>query len=852
MGEVYQATDTRLGRSVAIKLLPEAFTHDVERSARLEREARALAALNHPAIAAIHGIEESGGRKFLVMELVPGETLADRLLRGLIPVDESLRIAKEIAGALAAAHEKGIIHRDLKPANIKLTDDGSVKVLDFGLARMEGTPQTAVSDQSPTFAMTLSQAGVIYGTAAYMSPEQARGRSVDWRSDIWSFGAVLYEMVTAVRPFRGEDIGEMLASVVKESPDLSGVPPKVRRLVDTCLQKDPRRRLQAIGDYHLLLTEAVAPRASRMWPAVTGAIALALAILAWEHFTETPSSVQTLRYQLTRSGDSEFAQFQLSPDGRNLAFVAGRSGAANRLNVRALDSLEDREFPDTDGATYPFWAPDGKHIAFFSQGKLRQVAAGGGPITAIADAPDARGGAWGPNGTIVFAPSVTGTLYRVTVSNDGVSASPATPMDLPRDGAGARDSLRFPAFLPDSERFFYTIEADKREGEGIYVGSLNTGTPPVRILPDFSTTRFVRAAGSGRGGYILFRRATTLMAQPFDPASLKTTGEPFALAAAVPDSGNTSNTAFTVAANGTLIFRSDAGAQQEREIVWIDRNGKPGKVLFKQAGLTDFALSPDGKQLMYSLANQRVQGDLWLQDLARAASQRFTFGPFSAFRPVWSPDSAAIVFTAYPEDALYRRATLTSAKEEAVNVSGTNTYTSSWSLDGKLLVYSQSGTTTKSDLWLLPLDGQKKPIPFRRTPFSEVDGQISPDGGWIAYSSDASGQVEVYLEALTPGGVQSQISTGGGAAPRWRSNGKEIYFISGIKLMAVDVTQGPKISVGTPRELFHDAGLGRIDGTVAYQPNADGTQFLVARPVGGAPVTRPLTVVTNWQSAYEK
>ena len=660
-------------------------------------------------------------------------------------MDEALGIAKQIAEALAAAHEKGIIHRDLKPANIKLTDDGSVKVLDFGLARMDGKPNTgAVSEESPTFSTALSQPGVIYGTAAYMSPEQARGRSVDARSDVWSFGVVLYEMVTALRPFRGADIGDMLASVLKDPPDLSAVPQKVRRLLEACLQKDPRRRLQAIGDYHLLLTEAVAPRVSRVWAVVACTIALAMAVLGWKHFTEAPSPVQNLRYQLTPVGDLEFAHFQLSTDGRNLAFVAARSGAANRLYVRAMDSLDDREFPDTDGATYPFWSPDGKHIAFFSQGKLKQVAAAGGPITSIADAPDARGGAWGPNGTIVFAPAVVGTLFRVSVSNDGVSKSSAAPMNLPREGAGARDSLRFPAFLPDSDRFFYTIEADKREGEGIYVGSLN-GTPPVRILPDFSTTRFVRAAGSGTNGFILFRRGTTLMAQPFDAAALKTTGEAFPLAAHVPDSGNTSNTAFTVSANGTLIFRSDTAAQQEREILWVDRSGKPGKVLIKQTGITDFALSPDGKQLAYSLASQRVQGDLWLQELARGTSQRFTFGPFSALSPVWSPDNASIAFTAYPEDALYRKATQTSVKEKSLGVSGTNTFGSNWSADGKFLAYSQSGSDTKGDLWLLPLDGESKPIPFRRTAFSESGGQISPDAGWMAYMSDASGQTEVYI-----------------------------------------------------------------------------------------------------------
>jgi eukaryotic-like serine/threonine-protein kinase len=851
MGEVYLATDTRLGRDVAIKLLPEAFTHDIERASRFEREARVLASLNHPNIATIHGIEHADGRTFLVMELVPGETLAERIKRGPIPLDEALGIAGKIAEALQAAHEKGIVHRDLKPANVKVGDDGGVKVLDFGLAKI-GNASTSVREDSPTLS-ALTLPGVIFGTAAYMSPEQARGKSTDSRADVWAFGVVLYEMVTGRRPFSGEDLSEALASVVKEAPDLSGVPRKVHRLLDACLQKSPKRRLQAIGDWDLLLDGPAPPqRTSRAWPAIACVLAVATAALAWMHFRAAPPQLQSLRYQLTRPGNSEFTQFQLSPDGRYLAFAAP-SGGSLRLYVRAMDSLEDREFPGTDGTTYPFWSPDSAHIAFFSQGKLKQVAVGGGPATIIADAPDARGGAWGPDGTIVFAPAVIGTLFRVSVSKDGSGGGAATAMSLPRAGAGARDSLRFPAFIPDSDRFFYTIEAETHGGEGIYVGSLK-GDPPVRILPDFSATRFVRAAGSDTKGFILFRRGTTLMAQPFDAASLMTTGEAFPLADQVPDSANTASTAFSVSNNGTLVYMSDAAS--DRELVWLDRTGKRGKTILKQKGITNFALSPNRTQLIYSLGTQRIQGDLWLYDVSGGTSQRFTFGPFSAFAPLWSPDGTEVVFTVFPEDRLYKKSISGSTKEESLPVVGTNTVATSWSADGKFIVFSQTSATSKNDIGLLPLTGERIPKALQHTSFSEMGAAISQDGRFIAYTSDSSLQQEVYVASVESTGSPRHVSIGGGDSPRWRTDGKELYFISDFRLMAIDVKQGPEPTFGPPHELFREPAFvsGGLDGLpyrIPYQPSADGSQFLVLLPVGGSSV-RPVTVVTNWQSAYGK
>jgi len=835
MGEVYRAHDPRLRRDVAIKTSSQRFDE------RFEREARAIAALNHPNICGIYDV----GPDYLVMELVDGPTLKERIDEGALPLHEALRVAEQIAAALAAAHERLIVHRDLKPGNIKIKEDGTVKVLDFGLAKLGTTPGAAESEDSPTFSMTFTQAGAILGTAAYMSPEQARGKAVDTRTDIWAFGVVLHEMLTARRLFKGEDLTETLASVVKETPNLNDVPRKVRRLLEACLQKDPKKRLQAIGDYRLLLVEEERQRVQWLWPALTAAAALGVAALAWTHFREVPPLLPNLRYELKRAGDSRFTQFQLSPDGRYLAFVA-QSGDVDRLFVRALDSLGEREFPGTDGITYPFWSPDSAHIGFFSQGKLRQVAIGGGPATAIADAPDARGGAWARDGSIVFAPSVTGTLFRVSASGGA-----ATGLKLPRPSSAERDSLRYPVFLPDSKHFLYTIEAATREGEGIYVGSLAGGSP-VRILPDLSMTQFVPSAGSDAKGFLLFCRQNTLMAQAFDTARLKTTGEAFPVEDEVPNSGNNGFYDFTATANGILIYAAGGNSNQECEIVWLDRAGKRGKTVLKQKGIKDFALSPDSTKLLYSLATQLVTGDLWLRDVARGVSQRFTFGPFSAYSPVWSPDSTTAAFTAFPEDRMYTKR-VDAAKEEAWKVMGTDTYVSSWSAEAKLLVFSQRGATTKDDLWLLPLGDERKPRIFKQTPYNERSGQISPDGRWIVYSSDPSGRLEIYIESVAPGSAQRQISVDGGVSPHWRADGRELYFVAGQTMMAVDVKPGPDLTFGAPRELFREpALLPEFRGGITYQSSADGSQFLALLRVSGASAAPPLSVVTNWQAGLHK
>lgn len=839
MGEVYRARDPRLRRDVAIKTSKLGFGE------RFEREAHAIAALNHSNICHIYDV----GPDYLVMELVGGQTLRHRLAQGPLALDEAMRIADQIAEALAAAHEKFIVHRDLKPDNIKLEDNGTVKVLDFGLARF-GAPagETRDLDESPTLTMSLTAPGVILGTAAYMSPEQARGRAVDTRSDIWSFGVVLYEMLTGRKPFKGDDLADTLAAIVKDAPDLSAVPPRVRRLIGACLEKDPRQRLQAIGDRHLLLATPEPARVTRFWPSVAGALAMVaatFAAFAWMQWRQTPDAVQVLRYQMARGGDSRFVQFQLSPDGRQLAFTV-RAGASTRLFVRRLDSLDEHEIPGTEDSSYPFWSPDSAHIGFFSQGKLKRVALIGGPATTLADAPDSRGGTWGANDSILFTASASGTISLISAAG-----GPATPLVLRRESEGPRDSLRFPRFLPGSDRFLYTIESDTRERAGVYVGSLS-GDPPVRILPDLAMTQFVPDSGSSTIGHVIFRRDRTLMAEPFDMSTMKATGDAFPLATEVLNSGNTGFGDFSASLTGTLMYTTGVSTSQDREIVWLGDSGTRSDLMLTANSISNFALSPDGGRLMYSSGTQLTTGDLWLFDIARKASQRLTHGPFSAYSLVWSPREDAAVFSAYPEDRLYRRS-LPSQADEPLSVAGTNTYATSWSADGRFLLYSQTSATTRDDLWILPIGTRNgKATIFKQTPFNEAAGQFSPDGQWIAYHSDASRRTEVYIASSTPGGEERQVSVDGGTNPRWRSDGRVLFYLSSNKtMMAVDVSAGPPLSLGAPRELFRETKMIAGSRETSFEPSADGRRFLALLSTRDEAAS-PITVVTGWQSAYRR
>ena len=868
MGEVYRAHDTKLARDVAIKVLPTNFVNDPERLSRFQREARMLAALNHPNIATIYGLEQSAGETCLVMELVSGETLAERVKAGPLPIEEALKIAVQIAEALEAAHEKQIIHRDLKPANVKVTPEGKVKVLDFGLAKAFADDRaTEDISNSPTLSRAATMQGVILGTAAYMSPEQARGKSVDKRTDIWAFGCVLYEMLSGKQAFHGEDVTDILAAVVRAEPDWNalpaGTPPKLRDLLRRCLKKDKTLRLRDAGDARIEILEILTapatadsvlpqPRAAFPWIAATAVLLIALAALSFVHFREVPLQQPSTRFQVPPPEKSVISMFRLSPDGRKIV-VAALSEGQYRLWIRPLDSLQWQLLPGTDEASYPFWSPDGANIGFFAQGKLKKIAVTGGPVQTLCDASNGRGGAWSAAGVIIFAPNLTGGLLKV--STTGGIPEPVTKFTA----SGPSDSQRYPEFLPDGRHFLYL--EDRTQNMGIFAGSLD-GTPPARLLPDLSNVIYVPPIPPGTVGYLLFRREGSLMAQPFDPGRVRLAGEVFPVAEQVGVMLNTGNGAFSASQNGGLAFRT-GNTTGNREFTWMDRAGKRLDTVTKPALTRSAALSPDEKRLMFGISNESGDvTDLWVQELERSVISRFSFEAGVNYAPVWSRDGSRIVFThrdAGAEYGIYQRSATGTGKAELLGRTAVNTGTWDWSPDGKFILYSDYQDKTKYDLWLLPLDGDHKPVPYLQTPFSEIRGQFSPDGRWMAYVSDESGRFEVYVQAVPATGSKWQISSAGGDFPRWRRDGKELYFIAADQqLMAVPVKEGSSSSgafePGAPQPLFRiEPSAASPTSSSPYLPTANGERFLVNVQAGGegrqAP---PITVVLNWTAGLKK
>jgi eukaryotic-like serine/threonine-protein kinase len=858
MGEVYRARDTKLNRDVAIKILPEQFAADPERIARFAREAQVLASLNHHNIGGIYGLEEAGGVKALVMELVEGPTLADRIAQGPIPLDEALPIARQIAEALEAAHELGIIHRDLKPANIKLRPDGTVKVLDFGLAKAltpdAGSATKGDLSQSPTITTpAATRMGVIMGTAAYMSPEQARGRAVDKRADIWAFGCVLYEMVTGRRPFQGEDITETIAAVVKDQPDFAQVPATVRRLLKSCLEKDPKKRLQAIGDMRLLL-EDTAPVTRRSRPqlgtaawAVASVAVLGAALLAFIHFREIRPKAPIIRSTILPPANTtlDFAQGvglpALSPDGQRIVFGARTADGKTPLWVRALDGLAAQPLAGTEGATFPFWSPDSRFIAFFADGKLKKIDASGGPALTLADARLGRGGSWSRDGVIVFAPGVGDPLQRVPSA--GGASSPVST-----------EPGSFPWFLPDGRHFVY-----QGGRSAIKVGSLD-GSPS-------------QAVGTGSNalyaqGHLLFLREDTLMAQRFDEERLATVGEAVPVAERVQtvlDSGRVG--AFSVSETGLLAYREGAGSHGGI-LTWFDRSGNRGTAVGEVARQALFEFSPDRTRVAAVVQDQAGAGeDVWIYDVARGLRTRFTFDAARDTLPVWSPDGRSIVFSSNRKGNfdLYRKAVDSVGAEELLYADDLNKRPTSWSADRKLLLYDAVGPNSKTgrDIWVLPLPERPgvavKPSLVLQTAFNEGDARFSADGRWILYSSDESQRYEVYVTPFPlapsgPGGKR-QVSTSGTGpvGGRWRQDGREIFYVSqDRRLMATEVAiKGGTLEAGAVSSPFSLISEGGNVGLASFDVSADGQRFLVS----SAPEQQsaePLTLILNWASGLNK
>jgi len=860
MGEVYRALDPRLGREVAIKVLPQEFARDPQRLARFEREARVLASLNHPNIAAIYGFEQSDGVPFLVLELAPGE-----ILRGPLAIEDTLAIARQIAEALEAAHDKGIIHRDLKPANVKVARDGKVKVLDFGLAKaFADEPAGGDPAQSPTLSLLGTRAGVILGTAAYMSPEQARGKPLDRRTDVWSFGCVLYEILSGRQAFRGDDVTDTLAAVVRAEPDWSrlpaALPAAIRELLRRCLQKDTQRRLQHIGEARVAIEEAVvgaAPVAPEiraearrgLKPALLMAWAvaasLAAAALAVIHFRETPPPAPVQRYSLAPPPKTSVSTFALSPDGRYLAIAATAEGK-RRLWVRALDALQPQLLPGGDDADFPFWSPDSRYIGFFAQGKLRKLAATGGPPQTLCDAAQGRGGTWNRDGVIVFAPAPGSSLQRV--SSAGGVPTPATRIE----GVGQR----FPVFLPDGRHFLYLAAGTAEDKTGVSLASLDSPAGR-RLLADNSSAAFVPPGADAKVGHLLFVRENTLMAQPFDLQSLQLTGELFPVAEQVSPGSRLNLAPVSVSETGMLIYHAGRSIG-EHQLTWHDRSGKVLAKAGASSRIFGFSLSPDEKTVAVTRAAAQGATDLWLHDLARGADTRFTFHPSQDQDPVWSPDGSRIVFTSTRSGRvldLYLKDTSGAGQDELLLQSANLKLATDWSPDGRFLAYTEVNPKTRNDLWVLPMTGDRKPVAFLQTEFTETQGQFSPDGRWMAYGSDESNRFEVYVRPFPSGAGKWKVSINGGRLPLWRRDGKELFYLSPEnKLMAVAVkagaASGPRsvFETAAPQELFQTRVPGLPAGytTRLYEVAGDGKRFLVTSTGEESGVEEPLTVVVNW------
>jgi Tol biopolymer transport system component len=869
MGEVYQAHDTKLGRDVAIKVLPEGFAHDPERLSRFQREAKMLASLNHPNIAHIYGLEENAGSSYLVMELVPGDTLADRIKRdGAYPVVEALGIAKQMAEALEAAHEKGIIHRDLKPANVKVTPEGKVKVLDFGLAKaFEGDSSSQDIANSPTMSGAATMQGVILGTAAYMSPEQARGKSVDRRADIWAFGVVLYEMLTGQQLFAGETVTDTLAQVITKEPDWTRVPARAQRLLRWCLEKDPKKRLRDIVDGMSLVDEGpgqeAVPTAASSFPlwlwivaAAACLVAGGLALVLFHQKTPTPPELYRLTVRLPDNVTfSPSAALELSPDEHHVAFPAIGPDGRTSIWVQDMDGEEARALPYTDpiiDSPPVFWSPDSRYIVFPGALKLRKVEVASGTVQDICDKPALPiGGSWNRDGVIIFG-TLTAGLWRVPA--EGGKAVPLTVLDASRHDI----DHELPSFLPDGRHFIYFISSRVPEESGIYVGSLDDS-------PDHQSKKRILATRFGGGyvpsdalanGHLLFLRDGTLMSQRFDATEFELLGEPAPVAERV---GSAFETGHFSAASDVMVYRGQAPAS-DFQLTWYDAQGKAIGKAGDPGGVLDPHLSPDGSRVVFSkFAVSLFDSDVWLLDLKRDSSMRFTFGPGSSRYPLWSPDGGEIVFSSNRNGTfdLYRKPADGSRAEQLLLRTNDDKRPLSWSRDGRFLLYASSRDYGPEQMWVLPTRGEPKPIPFSNPRFDESDGQFSPDGRYVTYRSNETGQHEIYVREFTGSadstdtGGKWMVSKDGGLHPMWRSDGKGLAYLGRdrITVMALSVDTERAFQPGTPQPLLKiPADRGQFY-TVAATPDLKRFLMPVAVPVK---VPQSFMVVFNWSAGLKK
>jgi serine/threonine-protein kinase len=902
MGEVFRARDSKLGREVALKVLPEEFARDPERLARFEQEARLLAALNHPRIAAIYGLEEAGGVRFLVMELAPGETLAERIGRGALPADEAFSVCRQIAEALEAAHERGIVHRDLKPANVKVTPDGGVKVLDFGLAKafgpigsagaVEASPGGAqaagtgsdgaaragrASDaddlsqsptltvRSPTGAFGGTQQGVILGTAAYMSPEQARGKRVDRRTDIWSFGCVLYETLTGRSAFSGETISDTISAILRSEPDWGllpdSTPRRARELLRRCLHKDHRRRLRDIGDARIEIEEILSgglaagelagPDARRprrgerlLWLGLTLPLAIAAGwagLLAYRGAGRARSAAfqGVARLQVELPADAPLdagvrAPLALSPDGTRLVYVAARPGG-RELYLRPLDRYEAEPLPGTEGAEDPFFSPDGKWVGFFAEGKIKKISLSGGLPISLCDAQTGRGAAWGSDGAIYF-------IVRKRLSR--VSADGGEPEPLSQAGSEwAGFDQRAPHVLPGAGAALLTLSKGFFSEERLAALSLRTGETKV-VLYDAVSPHYVSS------GHLLFTRKGTLFAVPFSLERLEALGAGIPVQDGIVTVPAIKVSHFTLSAAGALAYVPAPQGSVARTLLWVDRKGEARALSEVRHMFVTPRLSPDGRRLAVGI--QGDSWDVWIHDRERGTMTRLTHEGDS-LGPTWSADGRRVIFGSNRSGrwGIWRQSADGGGKAEQLLESEHEVYPSTCSPDGRFLLFHEGHPETANDIWVLPLEGEREPRPFLRTPFVESAADFSPDGRWVVYISDESGRMEVYVQPFPGPGGKIQISTEGGFAPTWTSGGREILYREGKKVMVVSVAAGPELRVSKPRLLFESPYLLLGGSNFAFDVTPDGQRLVMLKSNIESVPTR-IHVILNWAEELKR
>ena len=863
MGAVWSANDTTLNRDVAIKLLPQIFADSPERLVRFEREAQVLASLNHPNIAAIYGLHQEAGERFLAMELVEGEDLSKRLQRGPLPVEQALDIGAQMAAGIEAAHEKGVVHRDLKPANVIVNPEGKVKLLDFGLAKaLENDPASGDPSLSPTMTSAGTVAGMILGTAAYMSPEQARGKPLDRRTDLWSFGCVLYECLTGMSLFAGETISDSLAAILRKDPDWSKLPgdtpPMVRLLLRRCLARDPAQRLRDAGDARLELEQAIEnPSVEALGFTPTGSepapilrwlpwvLTVAFALVAFVFALRSGEPVQdtaTQRLMIPVAGTTQVGDGgntsppAVSPDGRSVVFGQIDDDGVDRLWLRPLNRFEGRPLTGTEGARYAFWSPDSRHIGFYLDGRLKRVEVASGRIQPIGGegAVTPRGASWGAHGQILFTPNSNTGVWIIDAAG-GTARQITTPdPDIPDC------SHRWPHFLPDGEHFLFLLWTNDftalEQHGGVYLASISGDTEPVRLVPDASSMAYAPS------GHLLVMQEDNLMAVPFDVDDLEVRGEAAVIASGVLFSTNSGHAAFSVSSEGTLIYARGIASIPPATFVWYDRGGIETATPIEPTPLLgDLRLSSNGTRAIALMPSDTGDAAIWVVDLLRGVRTRLTPpAPYAYVTPVLSADGNRVLYVS-PESGtwdIYLRNVDGSGDQQPFLLTGQDKVMYDWSRDGNRILFSPTGGGT-SDVWIYDSQTQASEVLIEGDP-TYTGARFSPDGRHVTYMSDDSGRMEVFIQAID-GGARAQVSTAGGAAPHWRDDGREIVYLDpDRRMMAVSVDLGANgVTLGTPTFLF------TLDRTIVSADAAgDHTRFLFATT--DEKDSDPLHVILGW------